>query len=543
MTADLSHRRLAVADWLTALLVVTVTAVVSTWPLATSPWLVPAHPDPLFSSWRLYQWARTLAGHSTGLFDGNIFHPAPDVQLFSDPIVLPALVAAPALWLGVPVVVVYSALFWLSALAAGLAAFACAHAVSGSRWGSLVAAAMFTGSPVRLEHVVHLESLWTAFLPLTVLATIRAFDGGRRAPWGLAASLVAQFLGGIYYGVFLLTLWPLLVGVEWARRRGAVPRVVILRLSVGVAIAAVMIGAYAEPFQRVRGLVGDRDDVEVASYSGTAASFVTAPAASRAWGWTSTPASETNLLPGLVGPMLAVVAVGAASTPWVGALTVATVVAADAARGVNGWTYPWLRALPPYRGLRVPARFGMLVLLGLSLLAAVGCAGVTAWWGHRPGAAVAAALILVLVVGESAARIPVRRLPGAAPPVYQLLSTIPATVIAHAPMPTLSTLPGWEPEYQYFAQHHRHRLVNGYSGFYPPTYADLLERQRHFPDDRSLRALRQMRVEYLLVHAQFYSTGEAFRAVTDALDQRTDVEPIASSSDDGGPVRVYRLLR
>lgn len=541
--AGVPRRTLSVVDWLTALLVVSIAAVVSTWPLATSPWLVPQHPDPLFSSWRLYQWARTFAGQSTGPFDGNIFHPAADVQLFSDPIVLPALIAAPALWLGAPVALVYSALFWSSALAAGLAAFACAHAISNSRWGALLAAAMFTGSPVRLEHVVHLESLWTVFLPLTVLATIHVVDGGRRAPWALASALVAQFLGGIYQGVFLFTLLPILVGVEWIRRRGAVPRATAVRLSAGVAVAAVMIGVYAAPFQRVRQLLGDREDSEIAMYSATAASFITAPAASRAWGWTSTSASETNLLPGLVGPMLAVAAVGAASTPWVGGLTVATIVAADAARGVNGWTYPLLRALPPYRGLRVPARFGMLVLLGLSLLAAVGCAALTRRWGSWPGAAVVATGLLAMVVGESSAHVPVRRLPSTAPPIYFYLSTIPSTVIAHAPMPTLSTLPGWEPEYQYFAQHHRHRLVNGYSGFYPPTYADLLERQRHFPDDRSVRALRQMGVEYLLVHAQFYPNGDAFAAVTDALERRTDVELVETSRDDGGPVRVYRLRR
>jgi hypothetical protein len=531
------------SDWPLALLVVLATAVVSTWPLATNPWLVPQHQDPLFSSWRLYQWARTLAGESSGLFDGNIFHGARNVQLLSDPIVLPSFIAAPALWMGVPVALVYSALFWLSALGAGLGAFACARALSGSRWGALVAAAMFTGSPVRLEHVVHLESLWTMFLPLAVLATIRVFDGSRRAHWALAASLPAQFLGSIYYGVFLMTLWPLLVLAEWVRRRGDVPRVALGRLVVGLVVAGMVVGAYASAFERVRSQVGDRGDDEVASYSATAASFVTAPASSRVWGWTSTGKSETNLLPGLVGPTLALAALGTASAPWVGALTAVTIVAADAARGLNGWTYPVLRRWSAYRGLRVPARFGMIVLLGLSLLAAVGCATLARWWGRRSGAAAVAAAVLALVVAESSAHVPVRRLPSAAPPVYQLLSTIPDTVIAHVPMPTLSTLPGPEPEYQYFAQYHRHRLVNGYSGFYPPSYADLLERSSAFPDVRSFRALRGAGVEYLLVHEGFYPTPAAFSGVVEVLEQREDVEPVAVSRDEGGAVRVYRLKR
>ena len=164
--------RARVADWALAVVVVVTTTVVSTWPLVTSPWLVPEHQDPLFSSWRLYQSARNLSRGPWSLFDGNIFYPAADVTLYSDPIALPVLLSTPFVWAGVPAVLMYSALFWVCALSAGLAMFACARAVSGSRWGGLVAAAMFVGAPLRLEHVMHLEMLFTAFLPLTVLATM-----------------------------------------------------------------------------------------------------------------------------------------------------------------------------------------------------------------------------------------------------------------------------------------------------------------------------------------------------------------------------------
>ncbi len=86
---------------------------------------------------------------------------------------LPALVAVPWLWLGVPVVVVYSALVWLSFLAAGLAMYLCARTLTGSRFGALVAAVIFTAAPFRIDHVMHLELLWTAFMPLAVLGVVR----------------------------------------------------------------------------------------------------------------------------------------------------------------------------------------------------------------------------------------------------------------------------------------------------------------------------------------------------------------------------------
>jgi hypothetical protein len=542
VTKDAAHAWPGVAEWLAAVVVVAVTAVVSTWPLATGPWLVPEHQDPLFSSWRLYQWARTLAGQSTGLFDGNIFHPATGVQLFSDPMVLPSLVAAPFLWAGAPVAVVYALMFWLAAVTAGLAMFACARAVSGSRWGGLVAAVVFVGSPIRLEQVVHLEMLWTACLPLSVLATVRAFDGGRRAPWMLGGALAGQMLCCIYYGVFLFTLWPLLAGVEWLRRR-VLPPGVAWRIAAAVTVAALLVAVYALPFQRVRQQVGDRGETEIGRYSATLDSYASSSALNRVWGWTAIDAAETRLFPGLTAAVLAVAGATATSSPWVAAVSVFTAVAVDASRGVHGWTYPWLGALPPYRGLRVPARFGMLVLTGIAILAGVGCSVLTRAWGPRRGAIAAALVVLAAAAGESSASMSVREVPHAAPPVYAWLATLPPSVIAHLPLPEAHALPGADPEYQYFAQHHRHALVNGYSGFYPPGYLQLLAETRSFPDGPSLAALRSAGVEYLLLHAQFYPTGAIFETATDALDRRSDVEPIAMSSDTGGPVRVYRLRR
>ena len=113
--------------------------------------------------------------------------------------------------------------------------------------------------------------------------------------------------------------------------------------------------------------------------------------------------------------------------------------------------------------------------------------------------------------------------------------------VAKKPLP--ESLPGPEADFQYFAQYHRHQLVNGNSGFYPPSYLRLIGRVRDFPDDRALTALRDLNVDYVLVHAQHYRTREAFARVIEGLERRTDVEPVATSTDDGGLVRVYRLRR
>src|SRR5271156_5107542 len=63
---------------------------------------VPDLGDPLFSMWRLAWVAHQLPLDPSHLFDANIFHPAARTLAYSDAMLLPAFMAAPALWLGVP---------------------------------------------------------------------------------------------------------------------------------------------------------------------------------------------------------------------------------------------------------------------------------------------------------------------------------------------------------------------------------------------------------------------------------------------------------
>lgn len=533
-------------DWIVAVLVVVATGVASTWPLATSPWLVPDHQDPLFSVWRIYTWSRNLASFGAdGWFSGNQFHPAPLVLLFSDAIALPAFIGAPFVLAGVPVVLVYTGLVWLSILSAGLAMYACARYLSSSHWGALAAAIMFVGAPLRLDHVMHLELLWSAFLPLTVLATARAFDGSARGAWGIGASVAAQFLSCIYYGVFLVTLWPLLAGVEWLRRRGRVPLRLLVHAAAGLVLAGIVAGAYALPYQDARRLVGDRGEGEVDRFSGSFDSYVLSPAPSRLWGWTYQAAeSERWLFPGLVGSALAVSAVATPAAPFMAATAVTGLVAADASRGSSGLVYPLFRRyLSPYRGLRVPARFGMVALTMLALLTAIGCGTMARALGGRPRAGLLAALVLLLMGVETLANVPVRRMPKTAPPIYAFLRSLPPTVIAHTPFPRADRLPGFDADFIYFAQYHRHEIVNGNSGFYPPNYLWLLAETKNLPGNRSMAALRQTGVEFLLVHERYFSTPDQYGATIFALESRDDLDRIGTWADEGGrgEVRVYRL--
>ena len=112
----------------------------------------------------------------------------------------------------------------------------------------------------------------------------------------------------------------------------------------------------------------------------------------------------------------------------------------------------------------------MLTLTALGLLAAIGCGTLARTLGSRRWAGVLGTLVLVLMGLGYVARIPIRRLPRTAPPIYTYLASLPPTVLAHAPLPRAEGLPSFDADFVYFAQYHRHKVVNGNSGFSPPTY-------------------------------------------------------------------------
>ncbi len=125
--------------------------------------------------------------------------------------------------------------------------------------------------------------------------------------------------------------------------------------------------------------------------------------------------------------------------------------------------YSWLMALPGYDAVRVPARFAMLAALCLSVVAALGFARLTrrARWLTR---AVLAAIVAGGVLVDSwVSEMPLPTLPGR----LHAIESLPAgTAVLELPVGET----GDDVAAMYKGMYHRRPLVNGYSGFVPPSY-------------------------------------------------------------------------
>jgi hypothetical protein len=91
----------------------------------------------------------------------------------------------------------------------------------------------------------------------------------------------------------------------------------------------------------------------------------------------------------------------------------------------------------------------------------------------------------------------------------------------------------------YFSTAHFKPLVNGYSGWWPNDYWELVGRLRHFPTARSLRfLLERVPVRYVVVHYDRIPRPRR-RELEAGMERYRDVLPAAFRS---GSDVVYEVL-
>jgi hypothetical protein len=203
--------------------------------------------------------------------------------------------------------------------------------------------------------------------------------------------------------------------------------------------------------------------------------------------------------------------------------------------GIHTPVYRWVYAVfPPMHGLRAAARFGVLFLFGLSVLAGLGLAALRA---RHPGRrSLVAAIALVALANVEALRAPFvyRRFAGI-PGIYRLLATEPGVVLAEVPFyPRRAVFENGE--YVLNSTAHWQPLMNGYSGYTPPSYSAYADVFWYFPREHAIQAMRRAGVTHVMVHLDRF--GHEADDVLAAISGRPEFELMASGSRG---LRLYRL--
>lgn len=513
-------------------------AVLITWPQAIALQSVPLHHDALFSIWRL-AWIDHALSNGLSLFDANIFHPAPRTLAYSDATLLQGIVATGLIRLQLSPVAAYNVLTLASFVACGIGAYLWARALGTSRAAGLLAGTIYSVAPMRFGHYMHLEILWTQWIPLAFWACRRLVDvGDARAAAALGTFVTLQALSGLYAFIFLITTIPVyLAAIFWFERWRPSRRTVVY-----VALAALpsmaIVGAYARPFLANSSGLGPRAFAEVREYSATLASFFAAPTGNWLYGWTSDwGGRELELSAGIVPLILGVLALAGASRRLWSAVVV-LVLGLGLTLGANGPLFGLLRDYGfVYSGLRAPARAAMIAHCGLAVVAAAGLDRLRRWWPPRVSQLAVIVVFAALVV-EYWHRFDLEELPRRPSAYATWLAHQPDQIVAEFPMPTLSTLPGSDASFQYESIAHWKKLVNGYSGYYPLSYLEVVHACATW-NTGCVATLRDRGVTAIAMHVSDRG-GFGSSITVGVLEADPTLEPVLTTQATWDLVRVYR---
>jgi hypothetical protein len=250
---------------------------------------------------------------------------------------------------------------------------------------------------------------------------------------------------------------------------------------------------------------------------------------------------RTALFPGVVGTVLAVVALGsgvAVRDRRARMLLAAGVLGVALSLGPALPGYAWLHAyVPLLSGLRGAARWGWLGLAAVAVLAGFGVSVLERRWG-RSRLWPALVVVLAAVITLEALRAPVgfTEFHGI-PRIYDRLAAEASVVLAEFPL-------YWGPRFAengpYLVNNTRYLqpLVNGYSGFQPASYEARGRRLNGFPDEAGIAELRAIGVTHVTVHTTPFRERHGDAALA-AVEASPSMELVAD--EDG--IRLYRMRR
>lgn len=450
--------------------------------------------DPLLNTFILGWDASRMPRGFNGVWSPPFFFPLKDTLAFSEHLLGVAVFTAPVVWLTGNPLLAYNLAFLGSYVLAGVGMYLLTRSLWGRKDAAFLAALAFAFAPHRVMHVPHLQVLASGWMPLSLWGLHRHFETGSRrslAVFGGAFALLALSNGYFLY-FFAVPVAIVAIG-ELARmwvtgsgpaRGQAVWRRVLALASAALAVAVVIAPA-AMAYLRVRRAFGLRRDIgEMAAYGARWSDYLRIP--DGLWLWMGTlrvGEGERMLFPGLAIVALAAMALPSLRRAWwpaaaprpagwrwrVGlyAFVLAMAVWLSAGPSVPGPYALLVFLVPGFDGLRVPARFVVVVALALGVLGSAGASWLLGRTRPRVATAVAVVTGLALTLegyGGSMYMAPFRPDQPSRAGLDGWLRESPPGGVLELPIAG----PALEPftlVYQYNTLRHGHPIVNGFSGY------------------------------------------------------------------------------
>jgi hypothetical protein len=508
-----------------------IASIVLTLPLARHPTrTLPSDlVDTLLTTWIISWDADSLRHGLHGVWNAPFYFPYPRTLAFSENLFGVAFLVAPVYWITGNPVLTYNVAFFFSFTLAGTGMYLLVRELTGSRGAAAVAGAYYAFCPFRMaqSQLSHIQMLAIGWLPIALWALHRYFLSFRRTWLALfVAACCLQVLSNTYVAYFMTVPVAVVIACHAARSREHVRRW-SMDLAVAASVLLVLLAPVAVQYYRVRvDLQQIRSIGEIESGGADLrAYFVPVSGVWRHWLPLPQPIfgdAEKELFPGIVGPLLAALALAVAASRrrpisrWALAYGAIAFVGFVLSFGplVRIWgvavthhgPYDWLQhVLPGMGGMRAPSRFVVIAITGTSVLIGYGAALVLERVPPRLYAVAIVILLAGVVADGWAVPVPIvaysprGRLEDRA--IADWLQGRPPGAILHLP---LMTAQFQELHYQYATLFHDHPMINGFTGW-PSPLQQLLRHPRaplydyvRYP--ATVTMLRSIGVRYVFVH-------------------------------------------
>jgi hypothetical protein len=467
--------------------------------------------DGRFSVWNVSWVARALVKDPRHVFDANIFYPHRSTLAYSENNLGAGALAAPAYWLtgGNPYAAHNFALL-VGFILTATGTYYLVRYLAADRRAAAVSAIGFTFCPYVFGHTSHIQLLMTAGLPFSMLAFHRLADRptvGRGAALGLAMGLQALFCG--YYGVFLILMIGYSIAVV-ATRRGlwTHPRFWAAVATAALVAIVLVLPAFIPYLSLQRDLGFSRTLDDARRFSARWIGYLASSSYAHAWMLRFLPPWGSEVIfPGFFVTTLGIAGAWLGRRTRRGELTLIyggfVVLALWSSFGPAAGLYTVLyRAVPVFNLLRVPGRFGLIVVFGLAVLAGLAVSSLLSRSRHPN---LVAAILCLATAGELFVGLDVQEAPPVAP-VYRMLATLPPRPVIEMPFYYPQVGVYQHTKYMLASTSHWMPLVNGYSDYMPPDFFENVMVLATFPSHDALKILEPNGVRYAVLHMYGYNT-------------------------------------
>jgi len=482
--------------------------------------------DPLLNAWILAWGFHAFTTDPLNLFNANIFYPVENALAFSEHLIGVLPIFAPAYAVTGNPIFAYNVVFFLSFALSGVTMFLLVHYWTQSFWASLISGFLFAFGPIRIAQIAQLQLLNLYWAPLALLFLEKFLRSKRwRDLAGFTIFYWLQVLSSVYLGWFTtiavaLYLLYFILFID----RGLLSRSMIPQYATFITLSLLILLPIHLPYYEVKQQWGfSRSLQECVIYSpDLLRHYLSVP-----------PLLNNNTHLGKwLFPYSAVPLLVAASSSSMGGfllpdtakrmkrifwliLVSSFLLSLGPFLVLNGRNtripLPYLlfyHLVPGFQAMRAPVRFSMMAALAASVLAALGILGASSSLNTRLGfrrltlpawQAVLALSCLGLFTLELGFKpLPLARIQtdDGIPKVYRWL----AARQLKGPIVELPHGEKWDAQYTYFSTYHWLPIVNGYSGFIPPTYSQIASELDALPSRKAVEFLSAIGVKGLVLH-------------------------------------------